>query len=51
MVKQSESCRKTRDDERAIEREGYIVINEPLNHENSDTMTSCLEHGHASGRN
>lgn len=26
-------------------------MNEPLNHENSDMMTSCLKHGHASGKN
>lgn len=38
-------------DGRSIERDGYTVINEPLNHENSDTMTSCLKRGHASGKN
>lgn len=42
---------ETRDDGRAIERDGCTVINEPLNHENSDTMTSCLKPGHASGKN
>lgn len=40
---------ETGDDGRAIERDGCTVINEPLNHENSDTMTSCLKPGHASG--